>query len=112
MHCLLYVCIANGSLEVPYRESERGKVAAVFSCWQAGMIFLLRHRWPPAFYLSAPARPRSCAHPRLFSSTPHAQVKKRMPPKKAAAPEKKAILGRPSNNLKIGIVGACATHEI
>jgi hypothetical protein len=28
-----------------------------------------------------------------------------MPPKKAAAPEKKAILGRPSNNLKIGIVG-------
>jgi hypothetical protein len=29
-----------------------------------------------------------------------------MPPKKAAAAEKKAILGRPSNNLKIGIVGA------
>jgi ribosome biogenesis GTPase A len=28
-----------------------------------------------------------------------------MPPKKPAAPEKKAILGRPSNNLKIGIVG-------
>ncbi|KZT65878.1 cytoplasmic protein [Daedalea quercina L-15889] len=28
-----------------------------------------------------------------------------MPPKKAAAPEKKAILGRPSNNLKVGIVG-------
>jgi obg-like ATPase 1 len=28
-----------------------------------------------------------------------------MPPKKAAAPEKKAYLGRPSNNLKIGIVG-------
>ncbi|TFY62000.1 hypothetical protein EVJ58_g4142 [Rhodofomes roseus] len=28
-----------------------------------------------------------------------------MPPKKAAAPEKKALLGRPSNNLRIGIVG-------
>ncbi|EAU85656.2 cytoplasmic protein [Coprinopsis cinerea okayama7 len=28
-----------------------------------------------------------------------------MPPKKAAQPEKKALLGRPSNNLKIGIVG-------
>jgi obg-like ATPase 1 len=28
-----------------------------------------------------------------------------MPPKKTAAPEKKTLLGRPSNNLKIGIVG-------
>ncbi|KAG0702779.1 P-loop containing nucleoside triphosphate hydrolase protein [Suillus ampliporus] len=28
-----------------------------------------------------------------------------MPPKKAAAAEKKVLLGRPSNNLKIGIVG-------
>ncbi|VDC03649.1 unnamed protein product [Peniophora sp. CBMAI 1063] len=28
-----------------------------------------------------------------------------MPPKKAAQPEKKILLGRPSNNLKIGIVG-------
>ncbi|KAJ7844404.1 P-loop containing nucleoside triphosphate hydrolase protein [Mycena olivaceomarginata] len=28
-----------------------------------------------------------------------------MPPKKAAGPEKKALLGRPGNNLKIGIVG-------
>ncbi|KLO15253.1 hypothetical protein SCHPADRAFT_902535 [Schizopora paradoxa] len=28
-----------------------------------------------------------------------------MPPKKAAAPEKKVLLGRPGNNLKIGIVG-------
>ncbi|GAA6050821.1 hypothetical protein JCM3770_001663 [Rhodotorula araucariae] len=28
-----------------------------------------------------------------------------MPPKKSAAPEKKALLGRPSNNLQIGIVG-------
>lgn len=32
-------------------------------------------------------------------------LKKKMPPKKAAAPEKKILLGRPSNNLKIGIVG-------
>ncbi|KAG6334112.1 hypothetical protein ID866_4974 [Astraeus odoratus] len=29
-----------------------------------------------------------------------------MPPKKAAVQEKKVLLGRPSNNLKIGIVGA------
>ncbi|KAJ7052433.1 P-loop containing nucleoside triphosphate hydrolase protein [Mycena amicta] len=28
-----------------------------------------------------------------------------MPPRKAAAPEKKTLLGRPGNNLKIGIVG-------
>ncbi|EJD49691.1 cytoplasmic protein [Auricularia subglabra TFB-10046 SS5] len=28
-----------------------------------------------------------------------------MPPKKAAQPEKKVILGRPSNNLKVGVVG-------
>lgn len=40
-----------------------------------------------------------------FSSTACTQVKKRMPPKKAAEPEKKTLLGRPSNNLKIGIVG-------
>ncbi|KAJ7914867.1 P-loop containing nucleoside triphosphate hydrolase protein [Mycena leptocephala] len=31
--------------------------------------------------------------------------KTRMPPKKAAGPEKKTLLGRPGNNLKIGIVG-------
>jgi hypothetical protein len=29
-----------------------------------------------------------------------------MPPKKAQVQEKKVLLGRPSNNLKIGIVGA------
>ena len=34
-----------------------------------------------------------------------ALVKKRMPPKKAPVQEKKVLLGRPSNNLKIGIVG-------
>jgi obg-like ATPase 1 len=33
-----------------------------------------------------------------------------MPPKKAAAPEKKTLLGRPGNNLKIGIVGLFAAH--
>ena len=32
-------------------------------------------------------------------------VKKKMPPKKAPIQEKKVLLGRPSNNLKIGIVG-------
>lgn len=45
---------------------------------------------------------------RSYFATPSVQagsVKKRMPPKKAAQPEKKILLGRPSNNLKIGIVG-------
>jgi hypothetical protein len=45
---------------------------------------------------------------RLFSTsfpTTFASVKKRMPPKKAPIQEKKVLLGRPSNNLKIGIVG-------
>jgi hypothetical protein len=59
-----------------------------------------------------------CLHPRRSSSlAPHHDSrpsqspsrqysnKSRMPPKKAAVPEKKALLGRPSNNLKIGIVG-------
>ncbi|KAG6910115.1 hypothetical protein DXG01_013169 [Tephrocybe rancida] len=42
---------------------------------------------------------------RLFSASPSRSIKKKMPPKKAAAQEKKTLLGRPSNNLKIGIVG-------
>lgn len=57
-------------------------------------------RYPPLFPL--------CSRPlwhRYFSVTPYPQVKKRMPPKKAAEKEKKTLLGRPSNNLKIGIVG-------
>jgi obg-like ATPase 1 len=40
-----------------------------------------------------------------LSFAPRATVKKRMPPKKAPPQEKKILLGRPSNNLKIGIVG-------
>ena len=44
---------------------------------------------------------------RSFSVSATSQAKaKRMPPKKAAAQDKKVLLGRPSNNLKIGIVGA------
>ncbi|KAG8213161.1 P-loop containing nucleoside triphosphate hydrolase protein [Butyriboletus roseoflavus] len=39
-----------------------------------------------------------------ISATPQAKAKK-MPPKKPPAQEKKILLGRPSNNLKIGIVG-------
>jgi hypothetical protein len=44
----------------------------------------------------------------LFSSAAKLTygIQKRMPPKKAAAAEKKVLLGRPSNNLKVGIVGA------
>lgn len=40
-----------------------------------------------------------------FSTSAPRLVKKKMPPKKAAPAEKKTLLGRPSNNLKIGIVG-------
>jgi obg-like ATPase 1 len=42
---------------------------------------------------------------RPFSSTARLNIKKRMPPKKAVTQEKKILLGRPGNNLKIGIVG-------
>ncbi|PAV16426.1 cytoplasmic [Pyrrhoderma noxium] len=42
---------------------------------------------------------------RQFSTTQPTLAKKKMPPKKAPEKEKKALLGRPSNNLKIGIVG-------
>jgi hypothetical protein len=51
-------------------------------------------------------------HPWSFSSilfclfSTHSFVEKRMPPKKAQVQEKKVLPGRPSNNLKIGIVGA------
>jgi hypothetical protein len=48
----------------------------------------------------------STFRPFSLSFTPLASVKKRMPPKKAPSQEKKPLLGRPSNNLKIGIVGA------
>ncbi|KZT59172.1 GTP-binding protein YchF [Calocera cornea HHB12733] len=56
---------------------------------------------PPVPHLTNTSRLAQAS--RLFA-TSH-PVHKKMPPKKAAAPEKKALLGRPSNNLKIGIVG-------
>lgn len=43
--------------------------------------------------------------PARFSTSSPFFAKKRMPPKKAAPQEKRALLGRPGNNLKIGIVG-------
>jgi hypothetical protein len=57
-------------------------------------------RWAASSSLSLHTR-------RTFSvsSVALASRKKRMPPKKALAQEKKVLLGRPSNNLKIGIVG-------
>jgi hypothetical protein len=51
---------------------------------------------PSTSHLYLQARAFSVSLPRF---------KKKMPPKKAAGPEKKALLGRPGNNLKIGIVG-------
>ncbi|KAI0683394.1 cytoplasmic protein [Cytidiella melzeri] len=65
------------------------------------MLSLLR---PLSSVLYHPPRPTP--HPRHFSLSIPSQAKKRnMPPKKAAAAEKKTLLGRPGNNLKIGIVG-------
>lgn len=48
--------------------------------------------------------PTSLTLPRFFSTSPTPLTKKRMPPKKQQVVEK-AKLGRPSNNLKMGIVG-------
>ena len=45
----------------------------------------------------------------FFSTSSSLLAKKRMPPKKAVV-EKKTLLGRPSNNLKIGIVGPFAVR--
>ena len=62
---------------------------------------------------------RWAASPSLSYHTPRsfslsfvalASRKKRMPPKKAPPQEKKVLLGRPSNNLKIGIVGEFPSH--
>lgn len=49
------------------------------------------------------------SHPARFSTSPPSFAKKRMPPKKAPPPEKRTLLGRPGNNLKIGIVGLFTT---
>jgi len=53
-----------------------------------------------------PSPANSQSFTRHFSATLSLQAKKKkMPPKKAPVAEKKVLLGRPSNNLKIGIVG-------
>lgn len=52
----------------------------------------------------SPARLFTTSSALSFISTSTNFIKKRMPPKKTVV-EKKALLGRPSNNLKIGIVG-------
>lgn len=59
--------------------------------------FLCRHILTNSLLPSPP----SAAH---FSTSLPRLIKKKMPPKKAVV-EKKALLGRPGNNLKIGIVG-------
>ena len=51
-----------------------------------------------------PMQPYRFYHISSFSTTCSLLIKKKMPPKKAVV-EKKTLLGRPSNNLKIGIVG-------
>ena len=64
----------------------------------------LLSRWAASPSLSYPTR-RSFS----LSFVALASRKKRMPPKKAPQ-EKKVLLGRPSNNLKIGIVGTFPSH--
>ncbi|KAF7317030.1 Obg-like ATPase 1 [Mycena chlorophos] len=58
---------------------------------------------PPRLLFGLRLRPPNSF--RSFSTTAPRAKKRSMPPKKAAAPEKKTLLGRPGNNLKIGIVG-------
>lgn len=65
----------------------------------------LLSRWAASPSLSYPTR-RSFS----LSFVALASRKKRMPPKKAPPQEKKVLLGRPSNNLKIGIVGTFPSH--
>ena len=62
---------------------------------------------PSVYLLPSLTRPKAFRGPVNLLSTSSAVLGKRrkMPPKKAPAPEKKILLGRPSNNLKIGIVG-------
>jgi hypothetical protein len=53
------------------------------------------------------------SRPFQFSSfSTSSPVFKKMPPKKAAAAEKKTLLGRPGNNLKIGIVGQLLNFQV
>ena len=61
-------------------------------------------RLPPPLSSAFICRQFSVSYP-LF-----AKKKRNMPPKKASQPEKKALLGRPGNNLKIGIVGLFAAY--
>ena len=68
-------------------------------------VLFPRPRPPPFFCLRAqitPYDPRRTIH---VSSVLAAKKRSAMPPKKAPAQEKKTLLGRPRNNLKIGIVG-------
>ena len=73
-----------------------------------------RFRWLSRLLSPSPRPPRphlalvfACAPRRALHVSPVLAAKKRsaMPPKKAPAQEKKTLLGRPGNNLKIGIVG-------
>jgi len=43
--------------------------------------------------------------PARFSTSSSHFAKKKMPPKKTPVQEKRTLLGRPGNNLKVGIVG-------
>lgn len=76
----------------PFHDSAK-------SCTSHASVYQPLHRYTIAF------------HRLLFFSTSATRAaKNKMPPKKAAPSEKKTLLGRPSNNLKIGIVGLFLEH--
>ena len=67
-------------------------------------LLALCFRPPPRCPSAFTCRPFSVSYPLC------AKKKRVMPPKKAPKEEKKTLLGRPGNNLKIGIVGLFAEH--
>lgn len=73
----------------------------VYWIWQRRIIFfsMILDRW--RWFVTSNTTTRLGA--RQFSTSTRL-FKGRMPPKKVVS-EKKVILGRPSNNLKVGIVG-------
>ena len=108
---------AAAEIRAPRKHSPPFSSLARSSARRENSMQADRFRW--LLVLAArPLRPPSCspfASARLaafdsrrafhVSSALSAKKKKAMPPKKAPAPEKKTLLGRPGNNLKIGIVG-------
>ena len=71
----------------------------MISCYGGTRFYQILHRYTTTS--------RLLDFPAFFSTSVIREAKKKMPPKKSA-PERKVLLGRPGNNLKIGIVGLFA----